>query len=567
MAAFSSAPSAAKSLVEKWVAFYCRLSRDDDNDGDSNSIQHQKQILEKYARDNGIGHYKFYVDDGYSGTNFNRPGFKEMLADIEAGYVSAVVVKDMSRFGRNYLEVGMYTEIRFPELDVRFIAINDGVDSERDDSDFTPFRNIINEWYAKDTSKKIRAVFYNKGMSGKRISSCVPFGYVLDENKKLVVDDETAPVVRLIFQLCAEGNGPCGIARILKERGIKTPGTMEFLRTGRSRRYYPDDPCGWQPQTITHMLEQKEYLGHTVNFKTTRKSFKNKRVIFNPEEKRVVFENTHEPIIEPELWEVVQKIRERRHRPTRTGKTALFSGMIFCYDCGSSLTFCRPRADETGINRYMCSLYRKRGGQKCEAHYIREEVLNQLVLENLRKVISYAKDYEAEFVQQVMDNTQAEQMKLQATLKRQFEQQTRRIKEIDSIIQRLYEDNLSGKLSDERFSRMSDTYEQEQKGLESSVAELQKDIEKCERQNINVKSFLKLVRSYIEPEELTPEILHMFVEKIVVHAPYKQDKHRNQQIDIHYNFIGQLDMSVETARTKGGRKSKAELAAALSSSQ
>ncbi len=313
-----SPKNTAPCLLEVWTAFYCRLSRDDDNEGDSNSIQHQKQILEKYAIDHGIKHYKFYVDDGYSGTNFNRPGFKEMLADIEAGHISTVVVKDMSRFGRNYLEVGMYTEIMFPEKDIRFIAVNDGVDSDRDDSDFTPFRNIINEWYAKDTSKKIRAVFRNKGMSGERLSTQAPYGYLKGEKGGLVVDEETAPIVKLIYELCAGGNGPGKIARILRERKINTPRTMDFLRTGRADHYDPNDPCGWTSATVAGILGKKEYLGHTVNFKTTKKSFKSKKMIHNPEEKQVVFENTHEAIIQPELWVVVQKNREQRHRPMRT---------------------------------------------------------------------------------------------------------------------------------------------------------------------------------------------------------------------------------------------------------
>ena len=539
------------------AAFYCRLSRDDDNEGDSNSIQHQKQILEKYAIDHGIGHYKFYVDDGYSGTNFNRPGFKEMLADIEAGRISTVIVKDMSRFGRNYLEVGMYTEIMFPEKDIRFIAVNDGVDSARDDGDFTPFRNIINEWYAKDTSKKIRAVFRAKGMSGERIASRAPYGYLTNEHNKLVVDEETAPVVRLIFQLCVEGNGPSQIARILKEQKINTPGTLEFLRTGRTRRYYPDDPYGWMPQTIAHILEMKEYLGHTVNFKTTRRSFKDKRFIYNPEEKQAVFENTHEAIIDFELWSAVQKVREHRHRKTRTGETALFSGLVFCYDCGSPLTYNRARADGTGRNRYVCSRYRtSRGEQKCEAHYITEAVLTTLVLENLRQVIAYARDYEDEFVQQIRNDSLTEQLKQQSATKRQLDQQVKRIHEIDTIIQRLYEDNISGKLSDERFSRMSASYEQEQKELEATTADLEARTKACEQHEVNVKSFLKLVKSYTEPEQLTPEILHVFVEKIMVHSAYREASQRYQQVDIYYNFVGQFDLSVVTANTKTSAKTK-----------
>lgn len=531
------------------TAFYCRLSRDDDNEGDSNSIQHQKQILEKYAKDHGIEHYQFYVDDGYSGTNFNRPGFKNMLADIEAGQINTVIVKDMSRFGRNYLEVGMYTEIMFPEKGIRFIAVNDGVDSDRDDSDFTPFRNIINEWYAKDTSKKIKAVFRAKGLSGERISTNIPYGYLQDENKHLVVDEETAPVVRIIFQLCAEGNGPGKIARILREREIKTPRTMDFLRTGRTDGYDPDDPCGWASTTVASILSHKEYLGHTVNFKTTKKSYKSKRFIKNPEEKQVVFENTHEAIIDTELWDVVQKIREQRHRPTLTGETALFSGLLFCADCGSVLTLHRPSSTSKEHRSYMCSRYRNsRGVQTCNAHYIREDVINSLVLENLKKVIAYAKDYESEFVEQVSNNISATQVKQQSILKGKLEQQTRRITEIDAIIQRLYEDLVKGTLTDERFAKMSGLYEKEQKELEVNTAELKKTVEACEHQQANIKGFLKLVKSYTEPEQLTPEILHMFIEKIIVHMPEKADGHRIQQVDIFYNFVGQIEMSMEKAK-------------------
>ena len=409
---------------DKWDAFYCRLSRDDDNEGDSNSIQHQKQILERYARDHSITQYRYYVDDGYSGTNFNRPGFKTMLADIEAGYVKTVIVKDMSRFGRNYLEVGMYTEIRFPELGVRFIAINDGVDSEdQSDNDFTPFRNIINEWYAKDTSKKIRAVIHAKGMSGGRLTSLIPYGYIKGEDGKLIKDEETAPVVQMIFQLCAEGYGPGKIARILKEREIKTPRTIDFLRTGRADGYDPTCPCGWSSPTVVRILQHKEYLGHTVNFKTIQKTMKSKRVR-NAEEKQVIFENTHEAIISQELWDVVQRIREQRRRPTKSGKIALFSGLLFCADCGSKLGFHRATNGGYVTDNYICNRYRNsRGVIVCSSHYIRESVLDTLVLENLRNVMAYAREYEDEFIQRVMDNTLAEQMKQQTISKRQLEQQ------------------------------------------------------------------------------------------------------------------------------------------------
>ena len=538
--------TAFKARMEKWTALYCRLSRDDDNEGDSNSIQHQKQILEKYAKDHSITNYKFYVDDGYSGTSFNRPGFQEMLADIEAGYVDCVIVKDMSRFGRNYLEVGMYTEIMFPDKDVRFIAINDGVDSARDDNDFTPFRNIINEWYAKDTSKKIRAVFRAKGLSGKRLSTQTPYGYLKGENGQLIEDTETAPVVRLIFRLAVEGNGPGKIARILREKQIVTPGTLEFHRTGRTSRYNPEFPYQWHESTVVNILEQKDYLGNTYNFKTTKKSYKSKKVIRNPEEKQVVFENTHVALIDQETWDLVQKARQSRRRPTKMGDMGMFSGMVYCADCGNKLHLCRTKSWDSSLDNYVCGTYKRRRGE-CSAHYIRSTVLETLVLDNLQKVIAYVRDYENDFVQQVTENKAAEQMQMLSVSKRQMEQQMRRIAEIDNIIKRLYEDNLNGKLSDSRFSKMSADYEQEQRTLENSNAELKCMVDTCEEQSLNIKSFLKCVRKYTEPCELTPDMLHELVEKIIVYAPDKSSGHRTQQIDIYYNFVGKIPLSKEVA--------------------
>ena len=538
--------TAFKARMEKWDAFYCRLSRDDDNEGDSNSIQHQKQILEKYAKDHSITNYKFYVDDGYSGTNFNRPGFQEMLADIEAGYVDCVIVKDMSRFGRNYLEVGMYTEIMFPDKDVRFIAINDGVDSERDDNDFTPFRNIINEWYAKDTSKKIRAVFRAKGLSGKRLSTQAPYGYLKGENGQLIEDTETAPVVRLIFRLAVEGNGPGKIARILREKQIVTPGTLDFQRTGRTSRYNPEFPYQWNESTVVNILEQKDYLGNTYNFKTTKKSYKSKKVIRNPEEKQAVFENTHVALIDQETWDLVQKARQSRRRPTKMGDMGMFSGMVYCADCGNKLHLCRTKSWDRSLDNYVCGTYKRKRGE-CSAHYIRSTVLETLVLDNLRKVIAYVRDYEDDFVRQVTENKAAEQMQVLSASKRQLEQQARRIAEIDNIIKRLYEDNLNGKLSDSRFSKMSADYEKEQQELESNHAELKKTVDAFVEKALNIKSFLKCVRKYTEPCELTPDILHELVEKIIVYAPDKSSGHRTQQIDIYYNFVGKFPLSQEVA--------------------
>ena len=537
----------AKVLAEKWTALYVRLSRDDENEGDSNSIAHQIEILTKYAKDHGITSYKVYKDDGYSGTNFKRPGFQEMMSDIEAGLVGMVVVKDMSRFGRNYLEVGLYTEIRFPEMGVRFIAVNDGVDSDDQmGNDFTPFRNIINEWYAKDTSKKIRAVFRNKGMSGQRLSTNAPYGYIRGEDGHLLVDEETAPVVELIFQLCAEGNGPGKIARMLKERSIPTPGTIEFQRTGRTRNYHPDNPCGWNESSISNILEQDAYLGRTTNFKTTKLSYKSKKKIENTPDKWAVFEDTHKAIIDPETWEIVQKAREQRRRPTKMGEMGMFSGLAYCADCGARLYHCRTASWTHEQECYTCATYRNKKG--CSAHYIRAVVLEQLVLQNLQRVVAYAQEDEDEFVRRIMENKMALQRTEQEKAKRKLEKQERRFNELDAIIQRLYEDHVVGKLSEERFIKLSEGYEQEQAALKQSIEDLSAIVHAAQTQAVNVQSFLKIVKKYTQPTELTPALLREFVEKIVVHAPDKSSGHRVQRIDVHYNFIGEIDFSPEFSR-------------------
>ena len=536
-----------KNMIEKWVALYVRLSRDDDNEGDSNSIAHQIEILTRYAKEHGITNFKIYKDDGYSGTNFNRPGFLEMLADIEAGMVSMVIVKDMSRFGRNYLEVGLYTEIRFPEMGVRFVAVNDGVDSDNQmDNDFTPFRNIINEWYAKDTSKKIRAVFRNKGMSGQRLATRPPYGYIKGADGHLIVDEETSPVVELIFQLCVEGNGPGKIARILQEREIPSPGTIEFQRTGRTKNYYPSAPCRWATKTIVSILEQDAYLGQTTNFKTYRPSFKSKKKLPNAPEKQVTFENTHPAIIDRETWEMVQRAREQRRRPTKMGEMGMFSGLAYCADCGARLYHCRTTSWTHEQECYTCASYRTK--KQCSAHYIRAVVLEQLVLQNLQRVMAYVKDDEDAFVERVMRNKLRTQMAEQEKAKRQFEKQERRIEELDAIIQRLYEDHVTGKLTEERFAKLSSGYEQEQADLKKSVDSLRSLVCAAETEEVNIQSFLKIVKKYTEPTELTPILLHEFVEKIIVHAPDKSSGHRVQRIDIHYNFIGEIDLSPEYSK-------------------
>lgn len=429
-----------------------------------------------------------------------------MLADIEAGLVSMVVVKDMSRFGRNYLEVGLYTEIRFPEMGVRFVAVNDGVDSEDQmGNDFTPFRNIINEWYAKDTSKKIRAVFRSKGMSGQRLSTNAPYGYIRDKDGHLLVDEETAPVVELIFQLCMEGNGPGKIARMLKGRSAPTPGTIEFQRTGRTRNYHPDDPCHWTSDTVANILSQDAYLGRTTNFKTTKLSYKSKKKVTNTPDKWAVFEGTHTAIIDKDTWEAVQKIRAQRRRPTKMGEMGMFSGLVYCADCGAKLYHCRTTSWTHEQECYTCASYRTQ--KKCSAHYIRAVVLEQLVLQNLQRVVAYAQDDEDEFVRHIMEAKTATQKAEQEQAKRKLEKQERRISELDRIIQQLYEDRVAGTLSAERFAKLSEGYEKEQEALKQCVKDLQALVTTVEVQSVNAQSFLKIVRKYTEPAELTPMLL------------------------------------------------------------
>ena len=538
-----------KVLMEKWAALYVRLSRDDDNEGDSNSIAHQIEILSKYAHDHGIANFKIYKDDGYSGTNFNRPGFQEMLADIEAGRVNMVIVKDMSRFGRNYLEVGMYTEIRFPELDVRFIAINDGVDTDSTiDNDFTPFRNIINEWYAKDTSKKVRAYMLAKGQSGKSLNALPIYGYKYadDGSKQWVIDPDAAEVVYQIGMDVLNGFGPNRIAARLEQARILAPNAY-FASKGMS--YHGKDAVDsyhWSSATVARMMDHYlEYSGHTVNFRTHRKSYKIKKKVNNPPEQWMVFEDTHEAIWTEEMANEAKRARESRRRVTRLGDTGIFSGLVYCADCGQKLYLGRSVKWEYRQENYACSTYRSRKG--CSAHYIRTVVLEQLVLENLQKVISFAQFNEEAFVEMLMDGRKKALDAKQASVKRTLAKQERRITELDTIIQKLYEDNVCGKLTDERFAKLSAGYEQEQAELTASVQTLRKELAAAQESTGNAEKFLRLVRKYTEPKELTTVMVHELIDKIIVHAPDKSSGHRVQQIDIRYNFIGEMEFSAEYA--------------------
>ena len=528
------------------TALYPRLSHEDELAGESNSISNQKRILETYARQNGFSNLKWYTDDGYSGANFQRPGFQAMLADIEAGKVGTVIVKDMSRLGRNYLQVGMYTEMIFPQKNVRFIAINDGVDSAQGENDFAPLRNIFNEWLVRDTSKKIKAVKRSKGMSGKPITSKPVYGYLMDEEENFIIDEEAAPVVRQIYSLCLAGNGPTKIARMLTEQQIPTPGTLEYRRTGSTRRYHPGYECKWATNTVVHLLENREYTGCLVNFKTEKVSYKLKHSVENPPEKQAVFENHHEPIIDRETWERVQELRKQRKRPNRYDEVGLFSGILFCADCGSVMYQQRYQTDKRKQDCYICGSYKKRTAD-CTAHFIRTELLTAGVTDNLRKITSYAAKHEARFMKLLVEQNEDGGRRRNAARKKELETAQKRISELSAIFKRLYEDSVTGRISDERFSELSADYEAEQKELKERAAGLQAELSKSQEAAENAEKFMKVVRRHTSFEELTPPLLREFVEKIVIHESVALDgkrrgKLRRQEIEIYYSFVGKVEL-------------------------
>ena len=528
------------------TALYPRLSHEDELQGESNSISNQKRILETYAEQNGFSNLRWYTDDGYSGANFQRPGFQAMLADIEAGKVGTVIVKDMSRLGRNYLQVGMYTEMIFPQKGVRFIAINDGVDSAQGENDFAPLRNIFNEWLVRDTSKKIKAVKRSKGMSGKPITSKPVYGYLMDEDENFIIDEEAAPVVRQIYSLCLAGNGPTKIARMLTEQQIPTPGTLEYRRTGSTRRYHPGYECKWATNTVVHLLENREYTGCLVNFKTEKPSYKLKHSIENPPEKQAVFENHHEPIIDRETWERVQELRKQRKRPNRYDEVGLFSGILFCADCGSVMYQQRYQTDKRKQDCYICGSYKKRTAD-CTAHFIRTDLLTAGVLSNLRKVTSYAAKHEARFMKLLIEQNEDGDRRRNAAKKKELEAAEKRIAELSAIFKRLYEDSVTGRISDERFTELSADYEAEQKELKERAARLREELSKAQEATANAEKFMNVVRRHTTIEELTPTLLREFVEKIVVHESVALDgkrrgKLRRQEIEIYYSFVGKVEL-------------------------
>lgn len=525
------------------TALYCRLSRDDDLQGDSNSIVHQKSMLMQYAQTHHFPNPQFYIDDGFTGTNFERPDFKRMINDIEDGTVKTVIVKDMSRFGREYLQVGMYTEIFFPEKFVRFIAVNDGVDSSKGDNEFTPFRNIINEWYAKDTSKKIKAVFKAKGMSGVSLCPIAPYGYMRkDSNGSFIIDPYAADIVRSIFADFASGKTISQIASNLRENKVLIPKAYKRQTGLYNVTEVSADRCyEWSPKTIVSMLDNYVYIGTIVNFKTYAPSFKNKKRIRNEIENCVIFENAHESIIDPDTWEVVRKLRNGKRRRPNTGEVALFSGHIFCADCGAKLYLTRYTTNRNA-DSYNCSSYRKQK-QPCTSHRIKESILKEIILSELQEITAFAKMHEKEFINILQNGSQNETEQQKKYLNKDMSLAKKRLQELDTIIARLYEDNVTGKITLEVFNRLSSIYVSEQTELQKTVAVQAAKLAKLSEKQDNIDSFLRVVKKYTEITELTPALIGEFVDKIIVHE--KNKKQRTQQIDIYYKGVGTINLGLK----------------------
>ena len=519
------------------TALYCRLSQEDALDGDSNSIINQKAILSKYAEDNQHSCPKFYIDDGWSGTNFERPFFKEMIKDIEDGKVKTVIVKDMSRLGRDYLKVGYFSEIFFPDNDVRLIAINDGVDSFKGDNDFTPFRNLFNDFYAKDTSKKIRAVFKSKGMSGEHLGE-PPYGYMKSpENKKQwIIDEPAAEVVRKIYDLCIDGKGPMQIAKILKSEKILTVKSHYAQRKGET---ISENLYAWNANTVIKILDRMDYIGCTVNFKTYTKSYKLKKKLENPKENWAIFYDTQEPIISKEQWERVQELRQHKRRNTKTNKQGLFSGLIFCADCGSKLHFATCKRFDSTQDHYRCSRYKSNTGD-CSVHFIREKTLKKIVLNQIFQITAMMYDNADKFFNLVAKQQLDEQAKEIQIKKKQIAKIQKRITELDKIFKRIYEDDITGAISHERFLKLSAEYENEQRELQKQADEFQKETSDFDRQETDFNQFREIIRKYVGITELTPTIVNEFIKKIIVHAPDKSSGHRVQKIQVVFNFIGEF---------------------------
>ena len=529
---------------DKITALYCRLSQDDALDGESNSITNQKNLLSRYAADHGFKNTMFFVDDGYSGTNFQRPGFQEMMKYVEDYSVSTLIVKDLSRLGREYSYMGRLQDFIFPAYDVRFIAVNDDVDSARGENDFAVFKNVFNDYFAKDTSKKIRAVVKMRGEAGEHLASNPPYGYIKDpqDKKTWIVDEEAAKVVRHIFDLCIDGKGPMQIAKALTRERVLTVTAYNAKQKGLSM---PDNLYQWNGNSVVKILERPEYLGCTVNFKTYTKSLKFKKRMENPKKNQRVFEGTQPPIIERGQWERVQELRKNKRRPTKTGKTSMFSGLVRCADCGAKLYFCTCNTykDDTQ-DHFVCSNYKSNTGS-CQIHFIREITLQKRVLECIQRTLTYVRAYRDDFIHDMLAQDEASRKAELAQKRKALSGVQKRMEELDKIIQRLYEDSVFGKLSDERFQKLSAQYEAEQKEIKTLASVLEGEIEDDAKQAVDVERFLNLAERYSELQELDAATVNELIDRIVIHSPERIDGRKHVTIEVFFTYVGRIRIPLQ----------------------
>ena len=543
----------ARQAEEKITALYERLSRDDESAGDSNSIVNQKKYLEGYAAQHSFSNIVHYTDDGWSGGNFDRPAWKRLVADIEAGKVALVLTKDMSRIGRDYLQTGFYTEVLFRKFGVRFIAIGNSIDSDDpSSSEFAPFVNIMSEWYLRDLSRKQRTAIRVKGESGKPTTNCAIYGYRKDPNDKYhwLIDEEAAAVVRRIYQLAIEGHGLSDIANILYQDKVESPAAY-LARQGRGvwkSSESIDRPYAWSDFIVGKILSKPEYMGHTVNFRSHKESYKDKQPVYHAPEDWLIFENTHEAIIDRATWELVQKLRETPRRIDTMGEANPLTGLVYCADCGAKMYNQRTRGRETKpypSDAYECSSYKLAGQRRtsaCSNHHISTKALRTLILETIRSASAYAISNETEFIQKVRAASEVRQAQAAKELKRKLNKDRRRCEELDTIIKKLYESYAVGRIGEERFDTLLAGYEQEQTMLRQSVTEAESALDSFEQDTANVERFLALAKKYTDFSELTTPMINEFIDKIIVHAPEKIDGDRTQQVDIYLKFIGRFDL-------------------------
>ncbi|MDO5782479.1 MAG: recombinase family protein [Eubacteriales bacterium] len=533
---------------EKITALYCRLSVDDDKkDAESNSITNQKQILLDYCQKQGFTNTMFFVDDGISGTSFERGGFQQMQKMVEEGKICRVIVKDLSRFGREMVEAGRLTQIVYPSLGVTFISLHENVNSATGEGmEMLPFYNIFNEWYAAQTSKKIRAVWQSKAENGKRVSPTVPFGYVKDPNdkEKWLIDEPSAEVVRKIYALCLAGRGPLQIAKQLEEEKILVPSAY-YESIGRTHaQKVPSDYCKWDQKTVVGILENRQYTGCAVNFKSTTVSYKVHKKIHNATEDYQIIPNMQEPIISEEQWLRVQELRKHRRRPTATGRTSLFSGLVYCADCGAKMHFAAAKSLTRNQEHFRCSNY-KSGRGSCTVHFIRDVVLEKIVFEAISNLAEFVKCHEPVFLYMLAKKTNAMRQKEHKRLEQAVEQGTKRIVEIDRLIEKVFEQNASGVLSDERFSKMLQSYEKEQKALTQEVADSRQTLEEAKQKATDLRLLLRTLREMTEINELTPTLINSLIERIEVHNNDKSSGHCYVKVDIYFTAVGMIDIPTE----------------------